>query len=318
MTLIYGKASGKIILLGEHAVVYGYPAIAIPVSKVRATARVYPEFEKSPGWIGIKASDIDLETSLADLPENDPIKSAVNLTFGAINPTHIPAITIQIFSTIPIASGLGSSAAISIAIMRGLSAFMGQPLSPAVISDLTYEVEKIHHGTPSGIDNTVIAYQRPIFFRRDQPIELLHITKPTHWVIADTGEMTPTRETVAAVRALHDDNPEQVDQIFEKIGALTLKARTALELGDAQRLGALMNENQALLRALDLSSAKTEALIETALKAGALGAKLSGGGRGGNIIALVHEDNQESIRTALTQAGATRVITTRLSESEDN
>lgn len=318
MTLIYGKASGKIILLGEHAVVYGQPAIAIPVTKVRATARVYPEFKKSPGWIGVQATDIGLETTLSDLPEDHPISTAINLTLKAINPTHIPAITIQISSTIPMAGGLGSSAAISIAIIRGLSAFMGQPLSPAVISDLAYKVEKIHHGTPSGIDNTVIAYQRPIFFRREHPIELLHIAKPTHWVIADTGEMTPTRETVAAVRALHDDDPEQVDKIFEKIGALTQEARPALETGDTLTLGALMNENQHLLKTLDVSSEKIDALIEIALRTGAVGAKLSGGGRGGYIIALAHENNQESISTALSEAGSTRVITTRLSESEDN
>lgn len=318
MTIIYSKAPGKIILFGEHAVVYDQPAIAIPVTKVKATARVYPELEKSPGWISIQASDINLDTTLSDLPEGQPISQAISLTLQAIHPDHIPAMRIQISSTIPIGSGLGSSAAISIAIMRALSAFMGQPLSPGEISALAYEVEKIHHGTPSGIDNTVIAYQTPIYFQRERPIELLKISKPTHWVIADTGETTPTRETVASVRAQYKADPERVGECLESIGAITEEARVDLENGDIQSLGSLLTANQSLLRGLDVSSPKIEALIAVALRAGAFGAKLSGGGRGGNIIALTHEDTQASISAALLEAGATRVIATQLAESEAN
>ena len=318
MTIIYSKAPGKIILFGEHAVVYGQPAIAIPVTKVKATARVYPELEKSPGWIGIQASDINLNTNLSNLPNNHPISQAILLTLQAMNPNHVPAMRIQISSTIPIGGGLGSSAAISIAIIRALSAFLGQPLSSGEISDLAYEVEKIHHGTPSGIDNTVIAYQTPIYFQRERPIELLKISNPSYWVIADTGETTPTRETVAAVRVQYQADPEQVMECLESIGTITEEARSVLENGDIQSLGSLLTENQGLLRELDLSSPKIEALIAVALDAGAVGAKLSGGGRGGNIIALTHKDTQASISAALQEAGATRVIVTRLAESEEN
>ena len=316
MPLIFGKAPGKIILFGEHAVVYRKPAIAIPVTKVKAIARVYPEIDGKTGWIGIQASDIKLRASLSELPKSHPIGTAIKLTLDELKPDHIPAHTIQISSTIPIGGGMGSSAAITIAIMRGLSAFLGRPLSDETISDLAYEVEKLHHGTPSGIDNTVIAFQAPIFFQRGRPIALLNISKPTHWVIADTGEMTPTRETVAAVHAAYEAKPEQTADIFEKIGIIAQKARTALEFGEVDTLGGLMNENQRLLSALDVSNHKIEALIEVALHAGAVGAKLSGGGRGGNIIALAQADNQELIGASLKEAGATRVITTMLSESE--
>jgi mevalonate kinase len=296
--------------------VYGQPAIAIPVTKVKATARVYPEIDRKAGWIGIQASDINLRASLADLPKDHPLSTAIKLTLDELKLDHIPALTIQISSTIPIGGGMGSSAAVSIAIMRGLSAFLGRPLSDETISDLAYEVEKFHHGTPSGIDNTVIAFQAPIFFQRGRPNALLKISKPTHWVIADTGEMTPTRETVADVRAAYIAKPEQIADIFEKIGIIAQKGRTALEFGEVATLGGLMNENQRLLKALDVSNQKIEALIEVALHAGAAGAKLSGGGRGGNIIALAQADNQELIGTSLKEAGATRVITTMLSESE--
>ena len=316
MTIIFGKAPGKIILFGEHAVVYGHPAIAIPVTKVKATARIYPALEEPIGWIGVQASDINLNTTLSELRENHPISKAICLTLQTINPDHIPAMHIQISSTIPIGGGLGSSAATSIAIMRALSAFMGQPLSAGEISDLAYEVEKIHHGTPSGIDNTVIAYQTPIYFQRERPIELLKISKPTHWIIADTGETTPTRETVAAVRTQYDADPEQIGKSLKSIDMITEKARVALENGEIKALGKFVNENQQVLRDLDLSSTKIEVLINAALRAGAVGAKLSGGGRGGNIIALAHEKNILSIISMLNKAGAARVIATRLSESE--
>jgi len=316
MAIVYGKAPGKIILFGEHAVVYGQPAIAIPVSKVKATARIYPAIHKSQGWLGIEAKDINLNTTLSELPTENPINMAISLTLQKIKPTHTPAMQLQISSTIPIGGGMGSSAAISIAIIHALSSFLGQPFSKGEISDLAYEVEKIHHGTPSGIDNSVIAYQTPIYFQRKRPIEFLKISKQSHWVIADSGESTPTLETVAAVRAQYNANPEKTGKFLKKIGKITEKARFALENGDIKVLGELVNENQQALRELELSSKKIELLIKSARRAGAVGAKLSGGGRGGNIIALCYEENIPSIIEMLEQAGATRVFATRLAESE--
>jgi len=207
---------------------------------------------------------------------------------------------------------MGSSAAISIAMIRAMSAFFGKSLLPSDVSDLAYQVEMIHHGTPSGIDNNVIAYQQPVYFVRHNPIQFLEIQHPTHWVIADTGEKTPTRETVAAVRALYTENPDHYDQIFKQIGTLTQQAREALPSGDISTLGALMNENQRLLEQIDVSSQNLDSLINTALAAGAAGAKLSGGGRGGNIIALATAETAETIEKALIDAGANRTITTLL------
>jgi mevalonate kinase len=314
MPVIYGKAPGKIILFGEHAVVYGQPAIAIPVTKVNATARVIPNLEPQGSTIRIQAPDIQLEADLSDLPEEHPIAAAIRLILEAVAPKNIPALTINFSSTIPVSAGMGSSAAVSIAIIRALSAFFGKPLSPSEVSDLAYQVEKIHHGTPSGIDNNVIAHQQPVYFVRDNPIQFLEIQNSTHWVIADTGEKTPTRETVAAVRALHTENPDPYDQIFSQIGGLTQQAREALPSGDMVTLGALMNENQRLLEQLNVSSEKLDSLINAALAAGAAGAKLSGGGRGGNMIALAVVDSVEAIERALIDAGANQTITTLLAE----
>lgn len=316
MPVIFGKAPGKIILFGEHAVVYGQPAIAIPVTKVKATARVLPNLNKHAGQIHIQAPQVGLDADLSELPQDHPLAKAVWVTLNKINAPHIPSITLQISSTIPVSAGMGSGAAVSVAIIRALSAFLGEPLPPSDVSDLAYEVEKLHHGTPSGIDNNVIAHQKPVYFVRDEPIQFLRIEYPTHWVIADSGEKTPTRDTVSAVRALHAADADTYGDIFEKIGEVTRKARLALSQGDLTALGWLMNENQRLLTKLNLSTPRLDTLIHAARTAGAQGAKLSGGGRGGNIIALASTDKIEEVKNALDQAGAAQVMSTTLAEDE--
>lgn len=312
MPAIYAKAPGKIILFGEHAVVYGQPAIAIPVNKVNATARVFPEIGAQHKQIRIKAPDIHFDALYSDLPEQHPFASAIRLTLGAVTLDQPPPLTLVISSTIPIAAGMGSSAAISVAIIRALSDYLGQPLPAEVISSLAFEVEKIHHGTPSGIDNYVIAHQKPVFFTHNQPIEHLTVEQPTHWVIADTGEKTPTKKTVSDVREKHTADPNTFDGIFHQIGQIAVKAKPALITADTALLGRLMNENQRLLAQLTVSSPRLEALIDAARTAGAVGAKLSGSGRGGNMIALAPFQNIDIIATALKNAGAARVITTTL------
>lgn len=316
MPVVFGKAPGKIILFGEHAVVYGQPAIAIPVQKVKATAHVTPEISSKDGQVHIEAPDINIDAELESLDENDPLVKTIHLTLEAVSPSHNPSFTLQISSNIPISAGMGSGAAITVAIIRALSSFLGKSLSDERISEMAYEVEKIHHGTPSGIDNNVITYQKPVYFVRGEPIQFLSVEQPTHWVIADTGQKTPTHETVSAVRALHAADPDRFGDIFDQIGSITRNARTPLAKGETEALGWLMNENQRLLEKLNVSSPALDNLIKTARTAGAFGAKLSGGGRGGNMIALASPDKIDSIQKALTKAGAERVITTLLPKTE--
>jgi len=314
MPVIFAKAPGKIILFGEHAVVYDQPAIAIPVHKVKATARVIPNLEGQPGEVRIQAADIQLDAALSNLAEDHPLAIAARMGLKAASVDRPPSFTLQISSTIPISAGMGSSAAIAIAIIRALADFFGVPLSVDKISSLAYEVEKFQHGTPSGIDNNVIAHQQPVFFVRNQPIETLTIEQPTHWVIADSGEKTPTRETVSDVRKLYDSDPTTCGDHFRQIGEITRNARESLIKGEITRLGQLMDQNQRLLESIGVSSPTLEHLIIAAKDAGAVGAKLSGGGRGGNIIALSTADNMERIETALLNAGGQRVITTILNK----
>lgn len=315
MPVIFGKAPGKIILFGEHAVVYGQPAIAIPVLDVTATARITPILGVEPGKVHLQAHDIQLDTLLRYLPEDHPLAAAIRATLREITPNHTPAFTIQLDSDIPISAGMGSGAAVTVAIIRALSAFLGQPLPNKRISELAYEIEKLHHGTPSGIDNTVVTFQKPVYFQRDEPLQTLALTQPTYWVIADTGEKTPTHETVAAVHALYHESPATYDAIFTKIGQIVREARLALSQGDLDQLGMLMNRNQILLQDLQVSSPHLEHLIKAAYEAGAVGAKLSGGGRGGNIIALTSREKVTQLKKHLLEEGAVRVLTTTLRET---
>jgi mevalonate kinase len=318
MPVIFANAPGKIILFGEHAVVYGQPAIAIPVNQLKATARVMPNPQGQPGVVTIQAPQIQLDASLSDLPEDHPIAAAVHLAFQAASIIQPPSFILQISSTIPIAGGMGSSAAVSVAILRALTNFFGKPLPPEQISELAFTVEEFHHGTPSGIDNNVIAHQKPVVYRRDQPIEFLSVKGPTHWVIGDTGEKTPTRETVADVRHQYQADPDGFSAIFEQIGNISRQAQKGLIDGNLPLLGGLMDQNQRLLERIGVSSPKLEHLIQAARGAGAGGAKLSGGGRGGNMIALAPSSKTADIEAALINAGAKQVVTTILTKGRES
>ena len=317
MPVIYANAPGKIILFGEHAVVYGQPAIAIPVNQLKATARIMPNPQGKPGIVRIQAPQIQLDAFLSDLPEDHPIAAAVHLAFQTASINQPPPFTLQLSSTIPIAGGMGSSAAVSVAILRALTNFFGKPLPPEQISKLAYTVEEIHHGTPSGIDNNVIAHQKPVFYRRDEPIEFLYVKGPTHWVIGDTGEKTPTRETVGDIRQKYQADPECFNAFFEQIGDISRQAQQGLIDGNLPLLGELMDQNQRLLEKIGVSSPRLEHLIQAARDAGAQGAKLSGGGRGGNMIALAPSNKTADIKAALMDAGAKQVATTILSKGRE-
>jgi mevalonate kinase len=310
MPALSATAPGKVILFGEHAVVYGQPAIAVPVNQVQAKAIVTPDPSAPAGNIHITAPQINLDSDLADLAEDDPISASIHGTLSALNISSPLAFKLRISSTIPIGGGLGSGAAVSIATIRAVSSFLGQVLEDERVSSIAFEVEKLHHGTPSGIDNTVITNNKAVFYVKDKPIEFIRIAKPVTLVIADTGKSTPTKETVADVRRLWENDPEPYNQIFDSIGKLSLAARTAIEVGNNEALGPLMNENHELLQKLDVSSPDLDKLVLAAREAGALGAKLSGGGRGGNMIAIALDSISENIRSALLAAGAKGVIIT--------
>lgn len=304
------SAPGKIILFGEHAVVYNRPALAVPVTQVHVDVEVR---DSDTAGVWIHAPVIDLHAELSTLPSDHPIGSVILgllQRFGVFNP---PDLEIKIDSTIPVASGLGSGAAVSVALIRAISSYFSYSLTNEQINSLVYESERLHHGTPSGIDNTVITYAMPVYFIKGQPIETFKAGKPFTIVIGDTGIPAPTKESVGDVRRLWLRDSVYYEDIFDEIAQLALIARRSIESGKPELLGELMDQNHAFLQQLTVSSPELDRLVDAARNAGALGAKLSGGGRGGNMIALVEQASAESVAEALMSAGAVRTIITEVS-----
>lgn len=312
MPAFSASAPGKSILFGEHAVVYGKPAIAVPVRQVQAKVIVTPKPKSQPGNIHIQAPAIGLDTDLLDLAPNHPLAVAIDLVLSHLKLSYAPGCNLRITSTIPLAAGMGSGAAVSVALIRAFSAYLGKPFPPEQVSALAYEVEKLYHGTPSGIDNTVVTYTKPIYFQRGQPIEILHLPASLTLVIGDTGIISPTAKAVGDVRQAWLADPGYYEGLFDEIGAIVQQARSALESGQLEKCGTLMDSNHALLCELDVSSPELNRLVETARKAGALGAKLSGGGRGGNMIALATAGEAVQISDQLLEVGAHRTIITQI------
>lgn len=308
--MITATAPGKIILVGEHAVVYGRPAIAAPVWQTVATATVQPG--DAGAGCTIHATDIDLHFRLTDAGDDEPLAVVARLALAQLKLEKEPDWCIELHSEIPIASGLGSGAALSTALVRAIFAQDGRAADPAAISAMVYESECFYHGTPSGIDNTVVAYGQPIWFIRGAVAQAFNPVTPLMIAIADSGIRSPTKETVGEVRQAWQREPSRYEAIFDAIAAVVMRSRQAMEAGDLAALGRCFDENHALLEVLGVSSTRLQTLIDAARQGGALGAKLSGGGRGGNVIALVEDGCAGDVRDAFYTAGAHRVIVTQI------
>jgi mevalonate kinase len=307
---IQASAPGKIILFGEHAVVYGRPAIAAPVTAVQATATVTPG--AADQGLALDLPDVQQHIAAGGVDADQPLAHVARLALQALGLVTAPDWLVTLRSTIPVASGLGSGAAAATAIVRALAAAAGRTLEAAQVSALVYESEKLFHGTPSGVDNTVIAYGLPVWFVRGEPPQPFAIGRPLTLVIGDTGVASPTSITVGDVRRGWQAEPARFEALFDAVGQIAQAARQAIEAGAIAALGPLMDQNHALLQQMGVSSAALDRLCQAARQAGALGAKLSGGGRGGNMIALARPGEAQALSLALGQAGAARVLATQL------
>ncbi len=313
MALSSASTCAKLILLGEHAVVYGYPALAMPFSGLRLRAMLEPSI-LGPSGLRVLAPDLKINEPLPieGMQEDHPIRVAVDLTLRALGLANYPSAMLRIQSEIPFYSGLGSSAALAIAIIRAVSAFLGANLSPQASNALAYEAEKVNHGSPSGIDNTVISYEAPIYFVKGEAPEILSPGVRFTFLVADTGVAKSTAETVADLRRQYQADPQAIDRQFALIDHAVEAGKAALIKGDPASLGNAMQNNQEALSQLGLSCPELDNLIQAAMKHGALGAKLSGGGRGGHALVLIEENQSTAIRSALQAAGAKQVHSTCL------
>lgn len=312
MPAISCYAPGKTILVGEHAVVYNQPAIAIPVREIRSNVKIQADILAKTGQVLFNAPDINLHSTSEKLTRDHPFNIALNLVKQNAMLDHFPSCQVLIKSTVPKASGLGSSASISVALIKALSTFVGLSLSKSEISEMAYEVEIQYHGSPSGIDNTVIAFDQPIRFKKEDGFRLINPTDTYSFILANSGIPGQTKKAVSLVRQALEKEPEKYKNLFAAIGELVNQAEESILFADRKRLGMIMTENHKLLQIMGVSHAILDHLVTVAINHGSYGAKLCGGGLGGNIIALINSADSDFIAGRLIQAGATATISTQM------
>ncbi|MDJ0928813.1 MAG: hydroxymethylglutaryl-CoA reductase, degradative [Gammaproteobacteria bacterium] len=294
-----GVGYGKVILLGEHAVVYGRHAVAVPVPlAMRAVV------EDGDSGVKLLIPRWGIEYQLAKPPEQ---RRSFEQAAGAILDQLGLAdrnICIEVFPDVPRGMGLGGSAALAVAIIRALDLHFNLGLTDAEVNELAFLSEQIAHGEPSGIDNTLATYGQPLLFRKGNPplVEPLLLPKPLTLIVGMTHKEGLTAKTVAGVRAARERNPKLYDKIFDDIDGLVRQSIPIVQDGNVAALGELMNICQGLLNALQVSTPELERLIGIARRAGAVGAKLTGGGGGGAMIALCN-GNADDVQSAIERHG---------------
>lgn len=297
---------GKIILLGEHSVVYGYRAIAAPINLAIRAEVTRPAARSElviSGWDSDPAAHNPDGAALAE--------RVATLIANRLGVAGTP-VRVEVFPDLPRASGLGASAALAVSVIRALVHSFELALTEEEISQLAFECEQLVHGTPSGIDNTVATFGRTILFRKadaGDEIEELDIPVPVPVVVGLTGVRSLTADTVGRVHAGWEKNPQHYEAIFSEIDGLVGTGVEALRRGDLPALGEVMNLNHGLLNALQVSSPELEALVDLARRSGALGAKLTGGGGGGAMIAIAEPGRIHSVANTLDVAGYQTYLT---------
>ena len=292
------SACGKVILLGEHAVVYGRPAIALPVPLA-----VEAHVRKGGDGVQLVIPRWGLEQRVAP-DQRQGVSATLNIILEALGVTG-QSMLIEVMPHLPRAVGLGASAALAVAVIRAIGDAFELGLTDDFVNQVAFECEKTAHGTPSGIDNTVATYGSSVQYQTDGKtprFNELRIPEALPLVIGMTGEESLTAKTVAAVRAAWTEYPERYEAIFDQIADLTRAGTDAVAAANFSELGQLMNLCHGYLNALQLSTPALEALIHIARDHGALGAKLTGGGGGGSMVALC-PDNQEQVAEAMRTAG---------------
>lgn len=289
MCAMRGEATAKAILFGEHAVVHGVAAVAVPIEARRTEVAL----ELRPNGA------IEVE----DAREVDP---ALARDMARLALDFEPSLAgrgarVAIRSSVPLGSGLGSSAALAVALVRATD-----PTLPAAeVARRALELEKLAHGTPSGIDSTTIAWERPLLFRRGEPAEALAIGAPLRLAVGVLPREGTTASLVAGVARLAKTDPERFRGAIEAVRSAASLGRTYLERGDRPMVGMAMSANHGALRALGVSTPALDEACEMACQAGAFGAKMSGAGGGGAAIALLDERADPApVLAALRRSGA--------------
>jgi mevalonate kinase len=272
-----GFGRGKVILLGEHAVVYGVPAIAVGIER-GVTARAFPaknDLLRLSPWGLVLAPNPSDEKPLARA-------FAAALALYAERPRLEVAADVEL----PAGAGLGCSAAIGVALIDAIDQFLGIERSRTELGAAALAWEKVFHGNPSGIDNTMSAVGGVALYRKGHDLQPLRSNKPLHLVIGYSGVSSSTKEMVASVARQLERDPTRVKKAFQGIEVLVRNAKLAIEAGDLVALGQLLDLNHSILTSLMLCTSRLDEMCQAARRAGALGAKMTGSGGGGCMFAL--------------------------------
>jgi len=314
LRIINASAPSKIILVGEHFVVEGEPAIAAAIN-LRAKVKLEPrtdEFIKlysTNTHYSMKLS-IDnfeiLDGSIDAIKFLEPIRALIIEI--AKNYSLDKGFNLIINSQIPIAVGLGSSASILVACSASILKFLLGEVNKDLIIKFASKAEEVAHARPSGIDPTITTYGGILIYRRIEGFLRLNVPKPFKIIIGVSSLTRSTGEMVKKVRNLKNKYPEIFDPLYHAAGHLAIEAARAIEKGDLNILGELMNINHGLLSSIGVSNLELERLVYAARSAGALGAKITGAGGGGSIIALPSEDNVLQIAKAIEKVGGKAII----------
>jgi mevalonate kinase len=307
---VVASAPAKVILFGEHFVVYGEPAIVLAIDK-RAYAKAENRTDKR---VFLRSTNLGLAVSVENrsfkVEQGDPREAKlkfepVELAVGRVLEKYGEnvGINVEITSTVPVAAGLGSSAAVVAAVTTAVGALLDMNMSKEDIFKIAYEAEKLVHGTPSGVDPAISTFGGTLLYQMDTGFKPLEVKADIPLVIGDTGVERSTRVQVEKVREVKQRYPQIVQPMMSAAREIVLRALDAFKKNDLETLGGLMNLNQALLYGVGVSDESLEWLINAARKAGALGAKLTGAGGGGCMIALAGNEKLGQVSEAIQRAG---------------
>lgn len=303
-----GRAHAKVILLGEHAVVYGAAALALPVPQLTVTASAaWSSRPGGPGGVSFTPAGSP-PVAAQDCEGLRRLAAAFKAAAGAADS---PPLDVVVDAAIPHGRGLGSSAACARAVVLALAGLFGRHMTESAVFDLVQTAENVAHGRSSGVDARAVGASAPLLFQAGRAREL-SIGCDGLFVIADSGVAGRTRDAVELLREGFGRHAGAQERFVGRASRLTDRARHALAGGDPEEFGARLTDYHRLLRAAGLSTAGIDALVGAALTAGSLGAKITGGGLGGCVIALTRPARAAEVTRRLREAGAVQTWTVPL------